>query len=216
VSLPLSSLPAMAQGVLIIPATEPFQTYIPEDKNTEHSENMGASEMEHASRRQHAQGENSMNMGANINKAPVSEPGQSAFAAIAEIVAKLSANPDTDWNKVSIATLREHLRDMDVVTINSTATTNSIEGGLEFVVTGAQNVSPSIQRMVLAHADIMQGIEGWNYTAETLPDGARLRVIVPEEDLPKLTALGFYGLMASGMHHQAHHWAMATGENPHN
>jgi lysine/ornithine N-monooxygenase len=40
---------------------------------------------------------------------PVLESGQSAFAAIAEIVAKLESNPDTNWNVVDIKGLREHL-----------------------------------------------------------------------------------------------------------
>jgi len=38
---------------------------------------------------------------------------------------------------------------------------------------------------------------------------------VPDQDLTKLTALGFFGMMTSGMHHQAHHWAMAIGTDPH-
>jgi len=36
-------------------------------------------------------------------------------------------------------------------------------------------------------------------------------VIVPEADLARLEGLGFYGLLAAGMHHQPHHWMMATG-----
>jgi hypothetical protein len=37
------------------------------------------------------------------------EPGQGAFAAIAEIIALLEADPNTDWSKVDITALREHL-----------------------------------------------------------------------------------------------------------
>src|SRR5438046_3161300 len=40
------------------------------------------------------------------------EPGQSAFAAIQEIVALLEADPGTDWTKVDIEALRRHLVDM--------------------------------------------------------------------------------------------------------
>ncbi len=207
-------LPAKAQGVLTIPATEPFQTYIPEDE--EHMQNMGGSEMEHSSRMQHAEGEGGMKMGMDMQMAPVSEAGQSAFAAIAEIVATLNADPDTDWSKVNIAALREHLRDMDIVTLNSKASANDVEGGIEFIVTGDENTIPSIQRMVAAHAQTMSGKEGWNYTTTMLPDGASMVVNVPAPDMAKLKALGFYGVLALGAHHQAHHWMMATKGGAHN
>ena len=146
---------------------------------------------------------------------PLTEGGQSAFAAIAEVVDALKADPNTDWSKVNIDALREHLRDMDIVTIDSHAVAEPVEGGIRFVVTGDADVSPSIERMVMAHARVMDGVDDWKYSAEIIPGGAALTVIVPDADLPKLKALGFYGLMASGMHHQPHHWMMATGGNPH-
>ena len=34
-------------------------------------------------------------------------------------------------------------------------------------------------------------------------------------EVSKIRGLGYIGLMASGGHHQLHHWAMATGVNPH-
>ena len=45
------------------------------------------------------------------------EAGQGAFAAIQEIVAILEADPDTDWSKVDIDALRQHLVDMNAVTL---------------------------------------------------------------------------------------------------
>ena len=150
-----------------------------------------------------------------VGGSPVSEPGQSAFAAIAEIVAVLKADPNTDWSKVDIPALREHLRDMDIVTIDSVTETIEVDGGLRFVVTGAGDVADAIRRMAIAHAGMMDGVDGWVYSTEVVPNGAAMTVIVPESDFAKLRALGFYGIMASGMHHQPHHWAMATGGNPH-
>ncbi len=149
---------------------------------------------------------------AGVGGSPLSEPGQSAFAAIAEVVAVLEADPDTDWSTVDIDALRDHLRDMDVVTIDSHAVGTPIEGGMRFVVTGAPDVAPSIQRMVLAHARVMNGTDGWTYTARKTENGAVLNVTVPAADMPRLKALGFYGILASGMHHQPHHWMMATGQ----
>src|SRR3954453_15544673 len=75
------------------------------------------------------------------------EQGQSAFAAIQEIVALLEADPQTDWSKVDIEALRRHLIDMDNVTMGSQITVETVEGGARFVVTGQASTIPSIQRM---------------------------------------------------------------------
>ena len=39
-------------------------------------------------------------------------PGQAAFGAIQEIVGILEADPKTDWSKVNLKALRQHLIDM--------------------------------------------------------------------------------------------------------
>lgn len=162
---------------------------------------------------------NAMDHGAMMNaeaaNLPVSEPGQGAFAAIAEIVALLESDPDTNWKIVDIAALREHLRDMDVVSIDAVAVAKEIDGGMQFTVTGATDVSPSIRRMTLAHATVMGEINDWDYTARKIDGGALVTVIVPPHDLAKIKALGFFGIMASGSHHQTHHWMIASGQNPH-
>ena len=44
-------------------------------------------------------------------------PGQEAFGTIQEIVRILESDPATDWSKVNIGALREHLIDMDEVTM---------------------------------------------------------------------------------------------------
>ncbi len=48
---------------------------------------------------------------------PPTEPGQAAFAAIQEIVARLQADPRTDWSKVDVDALRQPLINMDEVTM---------------------------------------------------------------------------------------------------
>jgi hypothetical protein len=47
------------------------------------------------------------------------EPGQAALGAMQEIVRMLEADPDTDWSKVTLTALREHLIDMDEVTLRA-------------------------------------------------------------------------------------------------
>jgi hypothetical protein len=35
------------------------------------------------------------------------------------------------------------------------------------------------------------------------------------DEVAKIRGLGYIGILATGAHHQAHHWAMARGINPH-
>jgi hypothetical protein len=144
------------------------------------------------------------------------EPGQAAFAAIAEIVARLDADPATDWAKVDIDALRRHLVDMDNVTLRAVATATPVANGVRYVVTGTGAVRESIRRMVPAHAMTMNGVDGIGFTAETHPEGAVLIVTaVDAARLPMIWGLGFFGMMTRGMHHQQHHLGIATGNAPH-
>jgi hypothetical protein len=145
------------------------------------------------------------------------EGGQSAFAAIAEIVALLQAEPKTDWNKVDIEALRQHLIDMNNVTLLANVKANDYGNTVEFQVTGNGPVTDSIRRMVLAHSMTMDGVDGWGFTAKEIEGGASLTVTPPNPKAQaELRGLGFIGIMASGMHHQQHHWMIANGQNPHN
>ena len=146
---------------------------------------------------------------------PVLEPGQSAFAAIAEIVAKLESNPNTNWNVIDIKGLREHLRDMNKVIIDAVTVAKEIDGGMQFTVTGGVDVKSSIRRMTLAHATFMNNVNGWECKAKKVDGGAVVTVLVPPQDQAKIKALGFFGMIASGSHHQLHHWKMALGQNAH-
>ena len=145
------------------------------------------------------------------------EPGQSAFAAIQEIVALLEVDPSTDWSKVSIEALRQHLIDMSNVTLGAQVEASASGDAMRFTVSGEGRVRDSIQRMVKAHADTMQGIDGWGFAAELTEAGAILSVTPPDKAAAaRLSGLGFIGVMARGMHHQEHHFMIAKGLGPHN
>lgn len=144
------------------------------------------------------------------------EGGQAAFAAVNEIVALLDADPQTDWSKVDIEALRQHLIDMDSVTLHANVETEELAHGMRFRVTGAGATVGSIRRMATAHAATMTGTAGWTYAAEPIPDGAAVTVTSADPAaLTKVRALGFIGVMALGSHHQAHHMMIASGMNPH-
>lgn len=144
------------------------------------------------------------------------ETGQSAFAAIQEVVTMLSADPATDWSKVNIEALRQHLIDMNSVTLGAVVNVAQSGDSLRFVVSGDGAVRGSIKRMVTAHAATMNGVDGWAFAARPAKTGAILKVTPPDPaSMTKLKALGFIGIMALGMHHQQHHWMLANGMSPH-
>lgn len=143
-------------------------------------------------------------------------PGQDAFGAIQEVVRLLEADPNTDWSKVNIAALREHLIDMNEVTLHAAADERRLDNGVEIAVTGEGRVLDAIKRMVPAHARELNGMNGWAATTEELANGVRLTVTSSDpKQVPKLQALGFIGLMVQGGHHKPHHLAIASGRYPH-
>ena len=139
-------------------------------------------------------------------------PGQDAFGAIQEVVQKLEVDPTTDWSKVNIAALRQHLIDMNEVTLHAAASERPFDSGIEIAVTGEGRTLEAIKRMVPAHASELTTI-GWNARTDDLPNGVKLTVTSTDpKQVLKLKALGFMGIMVEGGHHQSHHLMMAKGE----
>jgi hypothetical protein len=143
------------------------------------------------------------------------EPGQAAFGAIREIAGLLQADPHTDWSKVDIDALRQHLIDMDEVTMRATAQKEPIENGLRITVIGTDRTLEAIQRMVPEHARDIDGMYGWTLRAMAIPNGVEMTVTAANPaDVQKIRALGFMGIMVEGAH-QMHHLAMAKSEPMH-
>lgn len=144
------------------------------------------------------------------------QTGEAAFAAIQEVVELLEADPTTDWTKVDIESLRQHLIDMNNVTLRSSVKVVEASKSITFRVVGDGDVRESVRRMIKAHASTMNGQDGWTFTAAQTALGADLTVTPPDApSLQKLRALGFIGMMTRGMHHQQHHLMIARGVSPH-
>ena len=127
----------------------------------------------------------------------------------------LPADPATDRSKVNIAALREHLIDMDDVTMRAVAHQRPLDNGIEIVVTGEGRTVDAIKRMMPAHAHELAAL-GWQARTELLPNGVKLVVTADDpRQVVKLNALGFVGIMVQGGHHQPHHLMMAKGEFTH-
>ncbi|MEP7382515.1 MAG: hypothetical protein ABI910_12555, partial [Gemmatimonadota bacterium] len=86
--------------------------------------------------------------------------GQEAFGTIAEVVRVLDANPHTDWSKVDIEALRQHLIDMDDVTIRARVQPSEVPGGVVFVVSGTGRVRDAIRRMSMNHGTTITPADG--------------------------------------------------------
>jgi hypothetical protein len=152
----------------------------------------------------------------HMGSAAPTQAGQGAFGAIQEIVGLLEADPNTDWSKVDLEALRQHLIDMNDVTLKANAVAKPVDGGLEIAVTGEGRTVAAIQRMVPAHAQELNLMNGWRAKTELVPDGVLLTVTSSDPNqVLHIRGLGFIGLLASGSHHQPHHLGMAKGEFPH-
>lgn len=142
-------------------------------------------------------------------------PGQEAFGTIQEIVRILEADPATDWSKVNVGALREHLIDMDEVTMRARAIEQPLPNGVDITVTGEGRTVAAVKRMIPAHAHELAAL-GWSARTEDLANGVKLVVTSGDpRQVVRIKALGFMGIMVQGAHHQPHHLMMAKGEFAH-
>lgn len=163
------------------------------------------------------QGQNMATMNMSTGQPALRESGQSAFAAITEAVRALEADPHTNWAKANIDALRNHLVDMDNVTTGSDVVTKPVPGGAQFQITsGNPRVVESISRMVRLHSGMASQESSYKIAVQAIPGGAAETVTGSSAaDETKIRALGFFGLLTEGNHHQRHHIALARGEPMH-
>ena len=143
-------------------------------------------------------------------------PGQDAFGAISEVVQMLDADPSTDWSKVDLERLRQHLIDMNEVVLRSQVKQSEVPGGLVMDVTGTGSTEQAIRAMLVPHAAELDRMPAFAAKTEPIPGGVRLTVTAKAPDdakaVARLRGLGFIGLLTVGAHHGPHHLAMAKGE----
>ena len=143
-------------------------------------------------------------------------PGQDAFGAIGEAVQMLDADLSTDWSKVDLERLRQHLIDMNEVMLRSQVKQTSVPGGLVMDVTGTGRTEQAIRAMLVPHAAELDRLPAFAAETESIPGGVRLTVTAKAPDdakaVARLRGLGFIRLLTAGAHHGLHHLAMAKGE----
>lgn len=154
----------------------------------------------------------------NMSGGGLTEAGNDAFGTIQEVIAQLNENPNTDWKKVNLEALRQHLLDMNDMTFHvEVISQKPIQNGLEAVVRPTTpRATIALEKVFKAHPYWLKKEAGWTMQVKKNGEQYILRTTSENpKDADKIRGLGYIGLMAYGMHHQAHHWAMATGQNPH-
>ena len=148
----------------------------------------------------------------------LTESGTDIFATIQEVIRKLDADPNTNWSKVNLEALRQHLRDMfeysyNVDVIDQQPIAQGVKISVKPVTARAEQ---ALDRVLAAHPMMLKMETGW--TMQALKQNGQYELTVTTSkpsEVDKIRGLGYIGLLAYGSHHQAHHWAMATGRDPH-
>lgn len=147
------------------------------------------------------------------------QAGQAIFAALTEITRQLEADSSTDWTKVDLEALRQHLIDMDNVTRLSRVVSVPISGGVQLQVTGDRAVAASIRRMISRHAKMLEAEGAWRVTTAPIAGGLAWRVVASDSAntaaIARIRGLGFAGLLVYGDHHTRHHMMIARGAGAH-
>jgi hypothetical protein len=145
------------------------------------------------------------------------QPGQGAFGAMAEVVRTLKADPATDWSKVNMEALRQHLIDMDEVVLRASVKATQVPGGLSMDVTGKGRTAKSIRAMVIPHSAELDGMPTWSAKAEPIAGGVKLTVVARDpgdaKTVARSAASPSRAFSSRSGHHGPHHLAMA-GETP--
>ncbi len=145
---------------------------------------------------------------------PIIMSGNEIFGAIQEVIDKLEADPSTDWSKVDLESLRQHLLDMKAFTEEVTVVSqNPYENGIEIKVQPeTQRAANSLKKVFKMHPAMLKKEKGWDMTTKEEDDKWIIIVTTPKaNEVEKIRALGYIGILAEGAHHQLHHWMIATG-----
>ncbi|KAA2312249.1 hypothetical protein DL237_18090 [Pseudooceanicola sediminis] len=128
----------------------------------------------------------------------------------------LRADPVTDWGNVNIDALRAHLVDMNALVLSGAVETEQRPNGLAMRVSLTGPAGDAARRMVPAHGPVLAAETGWTSDVEFGVEALLWTVTDPVgKYASQIQALGFFGLMATGDHHRAHHIAIARGETTH-
>src|SRR5690606_5360603 len=125
----------------------------------------------------------------------------------------LEGDSTTDWTRVNLEALRQHLIDMDLVVMGANVEQSNVEGGLKMRVTGDAATARAITRMLPSHATMLNADTAWVASTSAIQGGMELTLAARNRGDTKLVqrirGLGFIGILTQGNHHGAHHMMIA-------
>ncbi len=148
-------------------------------------------------------------------KSPLTMPGNEIFGTIQEVIHKLEADPNTDWSKVNLEALRQHLLDMKAFTEEvQVLDKKPIPDGVEIHVRPeTKRAHGALKRLFMMHPKMLKEEKGWDMKARRNGDIWTITCTTQKSsEVEKIRVLGYIGLLAEGAHHQYHHWLIATGQ----
>lgn len=151
----------------------------------------------------------------NHGSTPLSAPGNQIFGAIQETITALEQDPNTNWEQVNLEVLRQHLLDMKAFTEEvEVLEKQPIEQGVELQVKpSTERAKVALKRVLSMHSMMLKKEKGWSMESEREKGVWTITCTsTNSNDVPKIRALGYIGLLAAGAHHQHHHWMIATGQ----
>lgn len=145
---------------------------------------------------------------------PPNVPGKGgdALGSVQRMVGVLMADPETDWGEIRLTRLRDHLVDLNEIMMSARAEERDVDGGIEVTVGGSERTLAALRRVVPEHVRRMDGFRGWNIAIEDA--GESLRVVIRSDkadEVEVVRAVGFFGFLASGVHHPENHLAVVKG-----
>ena len=132
---------------------------------------------------------------------PLKEAGNAIFGTIQETIKMLDADPNTNWEKIDIEGLRQHLIDMENFTSGvDVLSEKKIEKGAEMVIRAKSEMAHhSLSRALKAHPSMLTSETGWTMGVKQSKERFTLTIETQKpEEVARLRALGYIGVMALG------------------
>lgn len=139
-----------------------------------------------------------------------------ALAALADLVARLEADPATDWRRVDLEAARRHLADLERVTLRAEVAAEDVPGGVVLRVGGEDPATvAAIQRLLPERAARLGQARRWRVATAALARGLQveIRSLDPRE-AGRIRALGLTGLLVAVPLDDAYLLGVARGEPP--
>lgn len=143
-------------------------------------------------------------------------PGPPALTLLADLVARLEADPATDWQRVDLEAARAHLRDLDRLTLFARAEVRELVGGVELLVTGPDAAGEAaIRRLLPGAAARLAAARRWRLATAPIEGGLRVEVrSLDPRETERIRALGLVALLVAAAGDEAYLLNLARGEPP--